>query len=190
MNAYLEIIRPGNAVMAVIAVLLVMLISGNFTLNAFLACIVVLMVIGGGNAINDYFDHKIDKINKPNRPIPSGRISLKAAGIYSLALFAIGTIIAFAIGLFAKLLAAFGFSGNPGLPLTVPSSPKRTCGPTSRRPTRSTPSPASMTTPVSTASSARRTARRWDMPGRNFTSTRTASTWPHSTSCPFFRGRE
>ena len=107
MNAYLEIIRPGNAVMAVIAVLLVMLISGNFTLNAFLACLVVFMVIGGGNAINDYFDHKIDAINKPRRPIPSGRISLKAAKIYSLALFVIGTIIAFIIGPLPGLIALF-----------------------------------------------------------------------------------
>lgn len=107
MNAYLEIIRPGNAVMAVIAVLLVMLISGNFTLNAFLACIVVLMVIGGGNAINDYFDHKIDKINRPNRPIPSGRISLNSAKIYSVALFVIGTILAFIIGLLPGLIALF-----------------------------------------------------------------------------------
>ena len=107
MNAYLEIIRPGNAAMAVIAVILVMLISGNFTLNAFLACIVVLMVIGGGNAINDYFDHKIDAINKPNRPIPSGRISLNAAKIYSVALFVIGTILAFIIGLLPGLIALF-----------------------------------------------------------------------------------
>jgi geranylgeranylglycerol-phosphate geranylgeranyltransferase len=107
MNAYLEIIRPGNAVMAVIAVLLVMLISGNFTLNAFLACLVVFMVIGGGNAINDYFDHKIDAVNKPHRPIPSGRISLKAAKIYSLALFVIGTIIAFIIGPLPGLIALF-----------------------------------------------------------------------------------
>lgn len=107
MNAYLEIIRPGNIVMAVIAVLLVMFISGNFTLDAFLACFVVFMVMGGGNAINDYFDHKIDAINKPSRPIPSGRISLKAAGIYSLALFAIGTITAFFIGLLPGLIALF-----------------------------------------------------------------------------------
>lgn len=105
MNAYLEIIRPGNAVMAVIAVLLVMLISGNFTLNAFLACFVVFIVTGGGNAINDYFDHKIDAINKPGRPIPSGRISLRTAGIYSLALFAIGTIIAFIIGILPGIIA-------------------------------------------------------------------------------------
>lgn len=105
MNAYLEIIRPGNAVMAVIAVLLVMLITGNFTWGAFLACFVVFIVTGGGNAINDYFDHKIDAINKPKRPIPSGRISLKAARIYSLSLFATGTIVAFTIGILPGIVA-------------------------------------------------------------------------------------
>lgn len=105
MNAYLEILRPGNAVMAVIAVILVMLISGNFTLNAFLACFVVFIVTGGGNAINDYFDHNIDAINKPKRPIPSGRISLKTAGIYSLALFILGIVIAFKIGILPGIIA-------------------------------------------------------------------------------------
>lgn len=35
--------------------------------------------MSGGNVINDYFDYKIDLINKPQRPIPSGRISLNNA---------------------------------------------------------------------------------------------------------------
>lgn len=105
MNAYLEIIRPGNAVMAVIAVFLLMLITGDFSLIAFLACFVVFIVTGAGNAINDYFDHKIDAINKPNRPIPSGKISLRAAGIYSLSLFAAGTVIAFIIGVLPGVIA-------------------------------------------------------------------------------------
>ncbi len=91
--------------MAVIAVLLVMLISGDFTLNAFLACFVVFIITGAGNAINDYFDHKIDAINKPKRPIPSGKISLKAAGIYSLSLFIIGIVIAFVIGILPGVIA-------------------------------------------------------------------------------------
>jgi len=104
MNAYLEIIRSGNAVMAVIAVLLIMIITGNFTLSAFLACFVVFIITGGGNAVNDYFDYKIDIINKPERPIPSGIISLKAAGIYSMFLFATGTIVAFTIGILPGIL--------------------------------------------------------------------------------------
>lgn len=97
MNAYLEILRPGNAVMAVIAIFLMIIITGNFTLDAFLAGFVVFVVTGAGNAINDYFDYKIDAINKPKRPIPSRRISRKNAGIYSLSLFIIGIIVGFFI---------------------------------------------------------------------------------------------
>jgi geranylgeranylglycerol-phosphate geranylgeranyltransferase len=94
MNPYLEIIRPGNAILAVIAVLLMAVISGVFTVEVLIACIVVFVATGFGNAVNDYFDHKIDAVNKPERPIPSGRISLKAAGYYSLALALFSNIMA------------------------------------------------------------------------------------------------
>ena len=104
MNAYLEIIRPGNALMAVITVLLMVIISGNFTYDVLAAFVVVFIVTGAGNSVNDYFDHKIDAINKPRRPIPSGRISLKAAGMYSLALFAVGIVLAFFIGLIPGII--------------------------------------------------------------------------------------
>ncbi len=33
------------------------------------------VVAGLGNMINDYFDAAIDRVNKPHRPIPSGRLS-------------------------------------------------------------------------------------------------------------------
>jgi len=105
MNAYLEILRPGNALMAVIAVLLIMLISGDFTVAPFLACFVVFVVTGAGNIINDYFDYKIDAINKPQRPIPSGRISRKNAGIYSALLFIVGIIVAFYINFLLGMIA-------------------------------------------------------------------------------------
>ncbi|MGZ7109074.1 MAG: UbiA family prenyltransferase [Methanobacterium sp.] len=95
MNAYLEILRPGNAVMAVIAIFLMMIITGNFTLSPLLACFVVFVVTGAGNSINDYFDYKIDAINKPERPIPSGRISRNVVGVYSSSLFVIGIMVAF-----------------------------------------------------------------------------------------------
>jgi len=105
MNPYLEILRPGNAVMAVIAIFLMAIISGKFTFEVLMAAVVVFLVTGAGNSINDYFDHKIDAINKPQRPIPSGRISLKGALVYSISLFAVGIIIAFAINLLLGIIA-------------------------------------------------------------------------------------
>ena len=104
MNAYLEILRPFNALMGVIAVLLVAIISGNFTIYVPVACVIVFIFTGAGNAINDYVDHKIDAINKPERPIPSGRISLRAAAIYSISLFTISTIMALVIGIIPGII--------------------------------------------------------------------------------------
>ncbi|MDI6645068.1 MAG: UbiA family prenyltransferase [Methanobacteriaceae archaeon] len=105
MNAYIEILRPWNAIMAVIAVILVAIINGNFSTDIFLACAVVFIVTGAGNSINDYFDHKIDAINKPKRPIPSGRIPLKTAGMYSIFLFILGISIAFIINFLLGVIA-------------------------------------------------------------------------------------
>ena len=100
MNAYLEIIRPQNAVMAIIAVVLVSIIAKNYDIPIILGAAAVFLATGGGNVINDYFDHKIDAINKPQRPIPSGRISLKNAHNYALSLF----IIAVILGIFISYL--------------------------------------------------------------------------------------
>jgi geranylgeranylglycerol-phosphate geranylgeranyltransferase len=108
MNPFLEIIRPGNAFLAVISILLVAFIGGVFNLPVLVACIVVFVVTGFGNSINDYFDYKIDKINKPERPIPSGRISRKTAGYYSLALAITGNVLAVIfLGLIPQLIVLF-----------------------------------------------------------------------------------
>ncbi len=97
MNAYLEIIRPGNAVMAAIAVILMMIVAHYYALPIILCAVIVFICTGGGNTINDVFDYKIDEINKPHRPIPSGRISLKSARYYSYLLFLIGVILSIVI---------------------------------------------------------------------------------------------
>ena len=105
MNPYLEIIRPGNAILALISILLMAFISGIFTIPVLIACIIVFMVTGYGNVINDYFDHRIDAINKPERPIPSGRISLRNAKYYALILASLGNILAFLfLGILPELI--------------------------------------------------------------------------------------
>ena len=104
MNPYIEILRPGNAIMAVIAILLMAIISGKFTLEVAMASVVVFIVTGAGNSINDYFDHKIDAVNKPERPIPSGRITLKSINLFN----------------------HFVYSGNPNCPFNK-RSPWKYC---------------------------------------------------------------
>lgn len=99
MNSYIEILRPTNAVMASIAVLLMAVISHVYNLNILLGALAVCIATGAGNTINDYYDYEIDRINKPDRPIPSGRISLDNALYYSLLLFAVASVIGFYISI-------------------------------------------------------------------------------------------
>ena len=97
MNPYIEILRPGNAIMGAISIVLIALIDKTFSIPIILAMITVFFETAAGNVINDYFDYKIDLINKPQRPIPSGRISLKNGRNYAYFLFLAGTVCGFLI---------------------------------------------------------------------------------------------
>lgn len=97
MNPYIEILRPGNAVMGAISIILVALIDRTLSIPIILAMIAVFFETAAGNVINDYFDYNIDLVNKPERPIPSGRISLKNGRNYAYLLFMAGTVCGFLI---------------------------------------------------------------------------------------------
>ena len=97
MNPYIEILRPGNAVMGAITIILIAIIDRTFNIPLILAMLAVFFETAAGNVINDYFDYNIDLINKPERPIPSGRISLKAGRNYGYLQFLLGTICGFLI---------------------------------------------------------------------------------------------
>ncbi|MDD2754669.1 MAG: UbiA family prenyltransferase, partial [Methanothrix sp.] len=95
MRAYWEILRPFNCMMAAAAAIIGLAIArGLDPLAAALIFLTVFLITGAGNAINDYYDRDIDAINRPGRPIPSGRMSARAAFYYSLVLFAAGCLFA------------------------------------------------------------------------------------------------
>ncbi len=91
---YLKLMRPLNLFQGSIAVLVCAAIMPHFPegWKIGLAIAVAVCFTGGGNAINDYFDYAVDKINRPYRPIPSGRIRRKNALIFAVALFGIGLL--------------------------------------------------------------------------------------------------
>ena len=57
----------------------------------------VFLATGAGNMLNDYYDINIDRVNKPNRPLPSGRISMKTAVYLAIVCFVAAFFIAFLI---------------------------------------------------------------------------------------------
>ena len=97
LGGFVQLLRPLNAVMSMIGVFIgYSLAYGGFHFDISLvyALLSVFFISGGGQAINDYFDYEIDKKRKANRPLVRGLISKKNGLIYSLALFALGIILA------------------------------------------------------------------------------------------------
>ncbi len=94
MNPWIRITRPVNGIMGIAATIISAYIgTGSLFLSFYMeiaaACACVFMVTSGGNVINDITDVETDRKNHPDRPIPTGMISLDAARNYSIALFAI-----------------------------------------------------------------------------------------------------
>lgn len=107
---YLELMRYRNCAMAGLAAV----IGGCIAYSAAQGPLILLpvfltvfLITGAGNAINDYFDAGIDAINRPERPIPAGRITKESAYNFSIVIFAAGVIISYFIGTIPFLIAAF-----------------------------------------------------------------------------------
>jgi 4-hydroxybenzoate polyprenyltransferase len=49
------------------------------------------------NALNQIYDLEIDRINKPKRPLPSGRISRREAWVFTLTAYAIAVVLAWMV---------------------------------------------------------------------------------------------
>src|SRR5690606_37006300 len=98
--AYFQLMRPANLVTAVADVLAGVTIAGAVTmpdrsLSIALLCLSTIGLYGGGVVFNDVFDAELDKKERPERPIPSGRISVKQATLLGLALLGTGITAAF-----------------------------------------------------------------------------------------------
>jgi len=104
--AFFELARIKNCIMAAVAILIGFFIaSGADYFSAGIAALSGFLVCAGGQAINDYFDRKIDAISSKNRPIPSGKVSARQALWFSLALFIIGIGFAGQINVTAQFIA-------------------------------------------------------------------------------------
>ncbi|MFA9518577.1 geranylgeranylglycerol-phosphate geranylgeranyltransferase [Halopenitus sp. H-Gu1] len=126
----LELTRPLNSVSAGVLTFTGAYVAGGevFAGDAFAVVAAVcatILATGAGNAINDYFDREIDRINRPDRPIPRGAISERGALAFGVLLLcgAIGfaiilPFVAIAIAVFnLSLLLAYTkvFKGLPGV---------------------------------------------------------------------------
>jgi len=108
LEGLLKLIRPLNCIVMSFAVLVGASLTGLGNLqwmNLLFGALTAFSLTGAAMAVNDYYDFDIDKINEPNRPIPSGQVSLKTALVTTAVLTLIGLSSAFVISLFCLLFA-------------------------------------------------------------------------------------
>ncbi|MEH1800359.1 UbiA-like protein EboC [Nostoc sp.] len=121
-RGYLELMRPANIVTAWADILLGFAASGSGIIFTKLingeASVAILIPLtwlllattglyGGGIVFNDVFDAELDAKERPNRAIPSGRVSSQNATLLGSILFAIGIIAAFQVSLLSAAIAIF-----------------------------------------------------------------------------------
>jgi 4-hydroxybenzoate polyprenyltransferase len=113
-GVYIQLIRPFTLIPPAVAVisggLLALGFYGRLSLHSlfqpgidinFVPLIVGAfmygMLNGASNAYNQIYDLDIDKINRPDRPLPSGKLTVNEALGFAFVVYAIGLLIAFAI---------------------------------------------------------------------------------------------
>lgn len=93
--AFITILRPHNALMTTIAVVLGIYLaqSQQSIVHTLYLCLAAFLAVGFGNVINDILDKHTDSISHPTRPIPHGTILVREARMYAI-LLALGSLCA------------------------------------------------------------------------------------------------
>jgi geranylgeranylglycerol-phosphate geranylgeranyltransferase len=87
--------RPLSTLTGVLAVVLGGYVAGTGAWGHIaLAALATLFVSASSNAWNDYRDIEIDRINQPQRPLPSGMVTPRAALVFSFVLAALSILVA------------------------------------------------------------------------------------------------
>lgn len=117
--AAVELMRPANIVTAFADILAGVAVAGGHIIwtggypqiapdggNLGWLLLSTFGLYGGGVVFNDYFDADLDAEERPERPIPSGRISRTGAALLGVALLALGVLSAFLVHTASGAIAA------------------------------------------------------------------------------------
>ena len=104
--AYLRIIRPVNCLITLISIFVGAWIGkALFTsVHLIIAALIGFLVCAFGNIVNDIKDIEIDKINNPQRPIPSGRVKKNVAWLVAIVFFIVAAVGAMFLGVYPFLV--------------------------------------------------------------------------------------
>ncbi len=107
LGGFIRLMRPVNCMMMGFAVLVGAVLAASLGtlnwLNILFGFLTGFTFCAAAMVINDYYDRKIDTINEPRRPIPSGTVKPKEALAFMVGLVVVGFV-------FSLLVVPYGLS--------------------------------------------------------------------------------
>lgn len=118
--AYVKLARPANIITAIADILLGFAASGlvlpevsasvfNFDITdpekLYWLVLATVGLYGGGVVFNDVFDAELDRVERPERPIPSGKASMRGASILGVFLLFLGISSGFLVNNYSGCIA-------------------------------------------------------------------------------------
>ena len=106
--ASVELIRPFTLLAPFVGFLSAAAIAGRGVPsgNAYLGAVAAACLNAASNAANQVFDVGIDRINKPNRPLPSGRLRVGEAAFIAASLYLLAILLAFLVNIVFLVIVA------------------------------------------------------------------------------------
>jgi hypothetical protein len=119
-KAYLQLTRPANIITAIADIWAGFAVAGGASLffssetalhlskhtSSFLwLTLATVGLYGGGVAFNDIFDAELDAVERPERPIPSGRVTKGKATLMASLLLLMGVLAAWQVSRISALIA-------------------------------------------------------------------------------------
>ncbi|MFX1318913.1 MAG: geranylgeranylglycerol-phosphate geranylgeranyltransferase [Promethearchaeota archaeon] len=124
---FISIMRPANPLFGSLTAIIGILTTNYFIITnfalvrwtilelfivLFLTALTYIFLASAGNVVNDIYDIEVDKVNRPERPLPSGQITVRQARVWTVILVLISlffsalTIPYSAIGIWTVAIAA------------------------------------------------------------------------------------
>ncbi len=120
-SSLLSLIRPANSVLVGFAVIVGIAVTSKnyheiFTLTSLLGFLTGFFISSFSMVSNDIYDLEVDRVNQPTRPIPSSKVTVGQAKIFSIVLLVLGLVASAGLGYatfgIAVLFALIGWYYN------------------------------------------------------------------------------
>jgi geranylgeranylglycerol-phosphate geranylgeranyltransferase len=106
-KGFFKLIRPLNCLITFFTIIVSGLIcasANHISFKLFLAGLVGFIITAAGNSLNDIIDVDIDRINRPQRPLPSAKVKIKQAWMLYVFLVTASMVLSFFVDYFAFLI--------------------------------------------------------------------------------------